>query len=316
MATAFWFITSNHYCVTYTFIVQNIRSFELVSDMSAQILDGVKIANAIRRRVAKEALELCTTHSVKLGLTVILVGTDPASELYVKLKKRDCVQAGINCDVLKLPASIKQSQLIDEIEKLNVEPNVHGILLQLPLPSHLHTPDIVNCIDPVKDVDGITPLNVGKLTLREPSHRCCTPKGVITLLEHTDVRLLGADAVVVGASNHVGRPMCLELLLRGSSVTVVHKYSKNSQTHTRNADILVSATGVAGLIKRDWVKPGAVVIDVGIETQGDGSLKGDVEFDEVQQVASWITPVPGGVGPMTRVSLLQNLLDAARLILN
>lgn len=296
--------------------MQNIRSFELVSDMSAQILDGVKIANTIRRQVAKEAVELCKTHNAKLGLTVILVGTDPASELYVKLKKRDCVHAGINCDVLKLSASIQQSQLIAEIEKLNADPDVHGILLQLPLPSHLHPPDVVNCIDPVKDVDGITPLNVGKLTLREPSHRCCTPKGVMTLLEHTDVKLLGADAVVVGASNHVGRPMCLELLLRGSSVTVVHKYSKNSQAHTRNADILVSATGVAGLIKRDWVKPGAVVIDVGIETQGDGSLKGDVEFAEVQQVASWITPVPGGVGPMTRVSLLQNLLDAARLILN
>ncbi len=298
------------------FIVQNIRNFDLVSDMNAQILDGVKIAETIRRRVAKEVRELCQTHNTKLGLTVILVGTDPASELYVKLKKRDCVKAGINCDVLKLPASIEQSQLINQIEKLNVDPSVHGILLQLPLPSHLHTPDIVNCISPVKDVDGITPLNVGKLTLREPSHRCCTPKGVITLLEHTDVKLLGADAVVVGASNHVGRPMCLELLLRGSSVTVVHKYSKNSQAHTSQADILVSATGVAGLITRDWVKPGAVVIDVGIETQGDGSLKGDVKFDEVKHIASWITPVPGGVGPMTRVSLLQNLLDAAGLILN
>ena len=284
--------------------------------MSARILDGVKVAQTIRDDVAAEAKKLSEIHDTTLGLTVVLVGTDPASELYVKLKQRDCVRAGIACDVLKLPASIEESELIKTITKLNEDSSVHGILLQLPLPVHLHPPNIVNSIDPVKDVDGITPLNVGKLTLREPSHRCCTPKGVMTLLDHTEVNLLGANTVVVGASNHVGRPMCLELLLRGSTVTVVHKYSKNSQAHTRKADVLVSATGVAGLITKDWVKPGAVVIDVGIETQGDGSLKGDVEYDEVKQIASWITPVPGGVGPMTRVSLLQNLLAAARLILN
>lgn len=278
--------------------------------MPARILNGNSIAKAIRLEVADQIQQLRDKYATQPGLTVILVGTDPASELYVKLKKRDCESAGIACNVVKLPASITQRDLIREIDKFNTDVNVHGILLQLPLPVHLNTSQVVESINPLKDVDGITPLSIGKLTLREPAHRCCTPKGVMTLLQHTGVDLLGADAVVVGASNHVGRPMCLELLLRGCTVTVAHKYSRDARSHTRNADILVSATGMAGLIRHDWVKPGAIVIDVGIETQPDGSLKGDVEYEEVKEVASWITPVPGGVGPMTRVSILQNLLDA------
>lgn len=276
--------------------------------MTARILNGLAIAKSIRQEVGIRVQQIVEQHSVRPGLTVILVGQDPASELYVKLKKRDCEAAGIHCEIKNFAADISESQLTDTIDNLNENPAVHGILLQLPLPETFYAPRIVERIDPIKDVDGITPLNMGKLALREPAHRCCTPKGVMTLLDHTGIDLLGLDAVVVGASNHVGRPMCLELLLRGCTVTCTHKYSRDTSFHTRQADILVTATGIGGLIRQDWVKPGAIVIDVGIETQPDGRLKGDVEYEEVKEVASWLTPVPGGVGPMTRVSILQNLL--------
>ena len=280
--------------------------------MAAQILDGNAIAQSIREQVSEEVGHYVETHSQPPGLAVILVGADPGSKLYVRLKKADCEAAGVRCDVQTLPETVSQQRLISLIEDLNADSSVHGILLQLPLPNHIDAPQVIEHIKPEKDVDGITPYSLGMLTLREPAHRCCTPKGVMTLLKHTGKKLLGLDAVVVGASNHVGRPMCLELLMVGCTVTVAHQYSKDVRAHTSTADILVSATGQGGLIRKDWVKQGAVVIDVGIETQPDGSLKGDVEFDEVREVASWITPVPGGVGPMTRVSILQNLLDAVK----
>ena len=280
----------------------------MLSGLTARILNGLAIAKSIRHEVGARVQQIVEQHGVRPGLTVILVGTDSASELYVRLKKRDCETAGISCEIKNFSADISDQQLTDTIDSLNADPTVHGILLQLPLPKKFYAPRIVERIDPIKDVDGITPLNMGKLALREPAHRCCTPKGVMTLLDHTGINLLGLDAVVVGASNHVGRPMCLELLLRGCTVTCTHKFSKDTSFHTRQADILVTATGIGGLIRTDWVKPGAIVIDVGIETQLDGRLKGDVEYDEVKEVASWITPVPGGVGPMTRVSILQNLL--------
>lgn len=276
--------------------------------MTARILNGLAIAKSIRQEVGIRVQQIVEQHGVRPGLTVVLVGQDPASELYVKLKKRDCEAAGIHCEIKNFASDISESQLTDTIDNLNENSAVHGILLQLPLPESFYAPRIVERIDPIKDVDGITPLNMGKLALREPAHRCCTPKGVMTLLDHTGIDLLGLDAVVVGASNHVGRPMCLELLLRGCTVTCTHKYSRDTSFHTRQADILVTATGIGGLIRQDWVKPGAIVIDVGIETQPDGRLKGDVEYEEVKEVASWLTPVPGGVGPMTRVSILQNLL--------
>lgn len=276
--------------------------------MTARVLNGLTIAKAIRQEVGTRVQQIAEQYGVRPGLTVVLVGNDPASELYVRLKKRDCEAAGISCEIKNFSADISEQQLTDTIDSLNADPNVHGILLQLPLPEQFYAPRVVDRIDPTKDVDGITPLNMGKLALREPAHRCCTPKGVMTLLDHTEIDLLGLDAVVVGASNHVGRPMCLELLLRGCTVTCTHKYSKDTSFHTRQADILVTATGIGGLIRKDWVKPGAIVIDVGIETQPDGRLKGDVAYEEVKEVASWITPVPGGVGPMTRVSILQNLL--------
>lgn len=278
--------------------------------MNAKVLDGNAIASEIRLSVKKRVERLRLERNLQPYLTVILVGDDPASSLYVRLKRRDCEETGIKCHVTNLPATVKSDELGSYIEELNVDQKVHGILLQLPLPETLDTNEIIEHIRPSKDVDGITPFNLGMLTLREPAHRCCTPKGVMTLLRQTGTNLMGLNAVVVGASNHVGRPMCLELLMAGCTVTVCHRHSKDTQAHARRADILVTATGKGGLIRREWVKPGAIVIDVGIQTQADGSLQGDVDFDSVSEVASWITPVPGGVGPMTRVSILQNVLDA------
>lgn len=278
--------------------------------MTAKILNGERIAKDIRKQV-KEKLEQRQQRGLRLpNLSVVLVGDDPASELYVRLKQRDCEEAGIECHVYHLPASTREIEVGALVRRINADPLVDGILVQLPLPSHLNDLNVIGEIDPRKDIDGVSPHNMGLLSLRHPAHRSCTPKGVMTLLEHTGVKLLGTHSVVIGASNHVGRPMGLELLLVGSTVTTAHKFTRNTKELAREADVLVSATGHAGLIQRDWVKPGAIVIDVGIDRQPDGSLRGDVDFESVSEVASWITPVPGGVGPMTRVSLLQNLLDS------
>lgn len=278
--------------------------------MTAKILNGERIAKEIRKQVKKQ-LEQRAQRGLRLpNLSVVLVGDDPASELYVRLKKRDCEDAGIDCHVYHLPASAREVEVCALVKRINADPLVDGILVQLPLPAHLNDLNVIGELDPRKDIDGVSPHNMGLLTLRHPAHRSCTPKGVMTLLSHTGVNLLGTHSVVVGASNHVGRPMGLELLLVGSTVTTAHKFTRNTKELVREADVLVSATGKAGLIEKDWVKPGAIVIDVGIERQPDGSLKGDVDFESVSEIASWITPVPGGVGPMTRVSLLQNLLDS------
>ena len=278
--------------------------------MTAKILNGERIAKDIRKQV-KTKLELRQQRGLRLpNLSVVLVGDDPSSELYVRLKKRDCDDAGIDCHVYHLPASAREVEVCALVERINADPQVDGILVQLPLPAHLNDFNVIGEIDPRKDIDGVSPHNMGLLTLRHPAHRSCTPKGVMTLLQHTGIKLLGTHSVVVGASNHVGRPMGLELLLVGSTVTTAHKFTRNTKELVREADVLVSATGKAGLIQGDWVKPGAIVIDVGIERQPDGTLRGDVDFESVSEVASWITPVPGGVGPMTRVSLLQNLLDS------
>ncbi|MYD43762.1 MAG: bifunctional methylenetetrahydrofolate dehydrogenase/methenyltetrahydrofolate cyclohydrolase FolD [Gammaproteobacteria bacterium] len=278
--------------------------------MTAQILNGERIALGIRKTVKQQLKQRARRDMRVPSLAVVLVGEDPASALYVRLKQRDCRLVGIDCHVYHLPASAREVEVRKLVERINADPKVDGILVQLPLPPHINDLNVLNEIEPRKDVDGVTPQNMGMLSLRHPAHRSCTPKGVMTLLEHTGVQLLGAHAVVIGASNHVGRPMGLELLLVGSTVTTAHKFTTNTQEISREADVLVAATGKAGLIQADWVKPGAVVIDVGIEQQPDGSLKGDVDFDAVVNIASWITPVPGGVGPMTRVSLLQNLMDS------
>lgn len=278
--------------------------------MVAKLLNGEALAKEIRASISNEIATRTKEGMRPPKLSVILVGDDDASSIYVRLKRRDCHEVGIHCDVLHFSHSTSERRLCNAIRHLNEDDENDGILLQLPLPDHIHSLRVIELIDPNKDVDGITPHNLGMLTMREPAHRCCTPKGVMSLLQMTGQQLRGSHACVIGASNHVGRPMCLELLLVGCTVTVSHKFTKDTPQLVRQADIVVSATGKAKLVTAEWVKSGAAVIDVGIERQADGSLVGDVDFDSVKEVAGWLTPVPGGVGPMTRVSILQNLMDA------
>lgn len=245
------------------------------------------------------------------GLAVILVGNDPASEIYVRGKRRDCEEVGFHSNFQHLSDNITQADLEERVEALNSDASIDGILVQSPLPEHIDEDRIVDRIDPLKDVDGFHPYNIGRLALRRPSIRSCTPKGIMQLLEHTGVPLRGLDATVIGASNHVGRPMGLELLLAGCTVTTAHKFSRDIDACMRRADILVAAVGKPGLVPGNCVKPGAIVIDVGMTRDENGKLHGDVVFDEAIAVASWITPVPGGVGPMTRVAMLQNTFAAA-----
>lgn len=281
--------------------------------MVAQILDGNAVARAIRREIAAEVKARTAAGKRPPGLAVVLVGDDPGSLIYVRLKRKDCEQVGFKTDVHHLPAATSEVDLLALVDDLNNDASCDGILVQLPLPSHIDPVRVTERVAPEKDVDGVHPRNMGHLVLREPSIRPCTPKAVMTLLARTGVPLRGLHAVVVGASNHVGRPMGLELLLVGCTVTTVHRFSHGVAEHVARADVVVSATGKAGLIRRHWVKPGAIVIDVGIVAQADGTLRGDVLFDEVADRAGWITPVPGGVGPVTRASLLQNTLEAAQL---
>ena len=281
--------------------------------MVAQVLDGNAVARSIRREIAAEVRERTASGKRPPGLAVVLVGDDPGSLIYVRLKRKDCEQVGFKTDVRHLPEATSEAQLLDLVGELNNDNTFDGILVQLPLPRHIDPVRVIERMAPAKDVDGVHPHNMGRLVLREPSHRPCTPKAVMTLLARTGVPLRGLHAVVVGASNHVGRPMGLELLLVGCTVTTVHRFSRDVAAHVASADIVVSATGKAELIRGGWVKPGAIVIDVGIVAQPDGTLRGDVLFDEVAKRASWITPVPGGVGPVTRASLLQNTLTAAKL---
>lgn len=278
--------------------------------MTAKLLDGEKISRGIRDEV-KAKVALRTQRGLrKPSLAVVLVGEDTASALYVRLKQRDCKEVGIDCHVHHLPASSSENEVCALVKRFNEDTSIDGILVQLPLPTHINDLNVIDLIQPRKDIDGVSAHNMGMLTLRHPAHRCCTPKGVMTLLKHTGVSLLGAHSIVLGASNHVGRPMGLELLLVGSTVTTAHKFSKNTKELVQEADVVVSATGQPEMVKGDWIKPGAIVIDVGIERQADGKLVGDVEFASVVEVAGWLTPVPGGVGPMTRASLLQNLVDS------
>ena len=281
--------------------------------MGARILDGNAIARSLRQRIAATVRERVANGRRPPGLAVVLVGDDPGSLIYVRLKRKDCEQVGFKAHVRHLPLETPEAELLAVVDELNGDPTFNGILVQLPLPSHIDAVHVTEQVLPEKDVDGVHPRNMGHLVLREPSIRPCTPKAVMTLLRHTGVELRGLHATVVGASNHVGRPMGLELLLAGCTVTTVHRFSQATREHVARADIVVSATGKAGLIAADWVKPGAIVIDVGIVAQPDGSLSGDVAFDEVAERASWITPVPGGVGPMTRAALLENTLEAAEL---
>lgn len=284
--------------------------------MTAQILDGRAIAKAMRGDIAVEVRKWVEAGRRLPGLAVILVGNDPGSEIYVRGKRRDCDEVGFHSIVQHLSENVTQIDLETRIKALNEDPSIDGILVQTPLPAHIDENQIIDCIDPAKDVDGFHAYNIGLLALRRPALRSCTPKGVMLLLDHIGLQYKGLDAAVIGASNHVGRPMGLELLLAGCTVTTAHKFTRDIADKVRLADIVVSAVGKPGIVPVEWIKPGAVVIDVGITRGENNKLYGDVQFDAVKEVASWITPVPGGVGPMTRIALLQNTLQAARNHLN
>ncbi|MCK9529773.1 MAG: bifunctional methylenetetrahydrofolate dehydrogenase/methenyltetrahydrofolate cyclohydrolase FolD [Gammaproteobacteria bacterium] len=279
--------------------------------MTAQLLDGKATAAHLRQQVKNRVDARLTAGLPVPGLAVVLVGNDPASEVYVAHKRCDCAEVGIRSVNHDLPAETSQAELLALIDSLNADPTVHGILVQLPLPRHIDTTAVIERIAPEKDVDGFHPYNVGRLAQRIPQLRPCTPYGVMTLLEHARLDIKGMDALVVGASNIVGRPMALELLLGGCTVTVAHRFTRDLRAHVERADLLVVAVGKPGLVKGEWIKPGAIVVDVGINRLADGRLVGDVDFEIAKTRAGWITPVPGGVGPMTRAMLLKNTLDAA-----
>lgn len=279
--------------------------------MTAQLIDGKAIAASLRQQIAQRVAERRQQGLRAPGLAVILVGSDPASQVYVSHKRKDCEEVGFLSQAYDLPANTSQDELMALIDRLNDEPSIDGILVQLPLPEHLDSSLLLERIRPDKDVDGFHPYNIGRLAQRMPLLRPCTPKGIMTLLESTGADLYGMHAVVVGASNIVGRPMAMELLLAGCTVTVTHRFTKDLPMHVGQADIVVVAAGKPGLVKGEWIKEGAIVIDVGINRQADGKLIGDVVYETALPRAGWITPVPGGVGPMTRAGLLENTLHAA-----
>ncbi len=280
--------------------------------MPAQILDGKAIA-AKRRVLVGEAVEERIQRGLRRpGLAVILVGQNPASAVYVRNKRRACEEAGILSRAYDLDADVSEGELLERIDRLNADPEIDGILVQLPLPGHIDEQTVIERIDPIKDVDGFHPENMGRLALRLPGLRPCTPRGVMTLLHHTGIELEGRNAVVLGQSNIVGRPMTLELLNARCTVTVCHSRTRDVAERVRQADLVVASVGKPGLVQGDWIGEGAVVIDVGINRLDSGKLTGDVDFAAASERASWITPVPGGVGPMTVATLLENTLDAAR----
>ena len=278
--------------------------------MKAQLIDGKKIAANLRREIADKVNQRKQQGLRLPGLAVILVGSDPASEVYVAHKRKDCEEVGFISLSHDLPADTTQEDLLALIDQLNDDPTVDGILVQLPLPAHLDSSQLLERIRPDKDVDGFHPYNIGRLAQRVPLLRPCTPLGIIRLLKSTGVSPYGLNATVVGASNIVGRPMALELLLAGCTTTVAHRFTNDLEEHVRRSDLVVVAVGKPGLVKGEWIKPGAIVIDVGIKRMEDGRLRGDVDFDVAAERAAWITPVPGGVGPMTRACLLENTLTA------
>lgn len=279
--------------------------------MNARLLDGKQIADSLIQDIRRQVAERVAAGRRPPGLAVILLGDDPASSIYVRNKRRACEIAGVLSVSHDLPASTTQAELLRLIDALNADPAVDGILVQAPLPAHISDETVIEAIRPDKDVDGFHPYNIGRLAVRKPMLRSCTPYGVMRLLQETGEPLRGKHAVVVGASNHVGRPMALELLLAGCTVTVCHSATQDLPGHVAQADIVVAAVGRPEMIRGAWIKPGAVVIDIGINRLPDGRLAGDVEFAAACERAAWITPVPGGVGPMTVATLLQNTLEAA-----
>jgi len=284
--------------------------------MTARIIDGKAIAAEIRLNVKQRVEHRLAKGERAPGLAVVLVGADPASQIYVNSKRKSCAEVGFVSRSFDLPAETPQEELLGIIDLLNNDDEIDGILVQLPLPQHIDPEIVIERIHPDKDVDGFHPYNVGRLAQRIPQLRPCTPYGIMTLLEHTGEDLRGMDAVVVGASNIVGRPMGLELLLAGCTVTTCHRFTKNLEAHVRRADLLVVAVGKPEFIPGEWIKEGAIIIDVGMNRLESGKLCGDVEYEGASQRASWITPVPGGVGPMTIATLLQNTLYVAESLHN
>ncbi len=281
--------------------------------MSAQIINGKATADQMLTLLKGRIDERLSQGKRAPSLAVILVGADPASAIYVRNKRMACEKVGIRSISHDLPASTTESELFALIDALNADDTVDGILVQAPLPPQIDEKRIIEAIRADKDVDGFHPYNIGRLAVRQPTLRSCTPFGVMKLLETAGIKVLGLDAVVVGASNHVGRPMMLELLLAGCTVTCCHRHTRDLAENVARADIVVAAAGKAGLVKGEWIKPGAIVIDIGINRLADGSICGDVEFAVAKERAGWITPVPGGVGPMTVATLMENTLLAQTL---
>ncbi len=279
--------------------------------MSARIIDGKGIAQALRADIKQRVATRLARGQRTPGLAVIMVGDNPASQVYVRNKRRACTETGIREFSHDLPGDTSQAALLQLIDSLNADPAVDGILVQLPLPAQIDQTTVIERIHPAKDVDGFHPYNIGRLAQRMPRLRPCTPRGVMRMLESIGEDLRGRDAVVVGASNIVGRPMSLELLLAGCTVTTCHRFTRDLAAHVARADLLVVAVGKPRFIPGAWIKPGAIVVDVGINRLPSGEIVGDVEYEAAKTRAGWITPVPGGVGPMTVATLLLNTLEAA-----
>ena len=279
--------------------------------MTARLIDGKAISAEVREAIRQTVEQRLASGFRAPALATVLIGEEPASQVYVRNKRRACAAAGIRSIDHNLSAATSELELLALIDACNRDEAIDGILVQLPLPAHIDPLKVIRKIDPGKDVDGFHPLTFGLLALRTPRLRPCTAVGVIRMLEYIGVSPKGKHCVVVGASNLVGRPLALELLMAGATVTVCHRFTANLEQHVQEAEILASAVGKPGLVRGDWIRPGAVVFDVGITRMSDGKLHGDVEFERARECAAWITPVPGGVGPMTVAMLLQNTLDAA-----
>lgn len=278
--------------------------------MSAKIIDGKTIASTIRAEVAAKVQQRIASGKRAPGLAVILVGENPASQIYVASKRRSCEEVGFISRSYDLPDTTSEAELLHLIDELNNDNTIDGILVQLPLPAGIDNVKVIERIHPDKDVDGFHPYNIGRLCQRAPNLRPCTPRGIVTLLECCNINTFGLNAVIIGASNIVGRPMSLELLLAGCTTTVTHRFTTNLRHHVEHADLLIVAVGKPNFIPGEWIKPGAIVIDVGINRLENGKVVGDVNFAEAAERAEWITPVPGGVGPMTVATLIQNTLQA------
>ncbi|MDA8562120.1 bifunctional methylenetetrahydrofolate dehydrogenase/methenyltetrahydrofolate cyclohydrolase FolD [Gammaproteobacteria bacterium] len=279
--------------------------------MVAKIIDGKLLSSKIKKQLAKKISAKIEQGLNQPNLAVIIIGDDPASHIYVRNKRLACEEVGIKSTYYPLPTTTTENELKDLIFKLNNTKSINGILLQLPLPKHINSDTLLELIDPKKDVDGFHPYNLGRLTQRKPELRPCTPYGIIMLLNSINETYKNKHAVIIGASNIVGRPLAMELLLAGSTITICHRFTKNLKSFVEQADILVSAVGIPSLVKGEWIKKNSTVIDVGINRLANGTIMGDIEFDKASERALWITPVPGGVGPMTTTMLLENTLTAA-----